>query len=577
MSMRIRRDKNDTICMATETTINKKTNVKIEANMKRKNMLRPKMSARFTAVISLLIFICVFLTLPGCSFIILNEDKIPYLKDKISDTSADTETDDTGDTDSTTTTENGNDKTDDMEKNIIKYEYDGEAIADKYLETAVKYNFGGNTVIVAVTAASRMNIESGGEEDTASYSYALYKRNLKVEEKLNCKLRYFESDEETLYNELSDAVKSGLYYADLLATPQHITARLAVDGYLFNLRSLPFIDLTKEYFDAAAISQLTGGHYIYALAGDAVRSPEDFACVYFNSNIVKASNYSGNLYALAKSGGWDWDTLLKIALASERLVSLDERYAGTIDDEARYEFAYLLSGSSGNHFVVNTVDTVPQASLPQSASGLAELCYSIFYESNFNFAYGSTDTEEKADENISLRNLTDFISGKSVFHIGTLADLESLSECNVNWGVLPIPKYDVKQEGYYTAMPKDAFLAAVPAKTTNPDGLAALLDTLFAASAGYLRDVFVEYQLYNTVRDNSSLDMIDIIWQSAYYDFTYIFGIESRPIRNIGYNLISDAATAAGTREEAAANIEKLYARRSKDADKTLSNNFGIR
>ena len=41
--------------------------------------------------------------------------------------------------------------------------------------------------------------------------------------------------------------------------------------------------------------------------------------------------------------------------------------------------------------------------------------------------------------------------------------------------------------------------------------------------------------------------MIDIIWQSAYYDFTYIFGIESRPIRNIGYNLISDAATAAGT------------------------------
>ena len=215
---------------------------------------------------------------PWLLFIILNEDKIPYLHDKISDTSADTETDDTGDTDSTTTTENGNDKTDDKEKNIIKYEYDGEAIADKYLETAVKYNFGGNTVIVAVTAASRMNIESGGEEDTASYSYALYKRNLKVEEKLNCKLRYFESDEETLYNELSDAVKSGLYYADLLATPQHITARLAVDGYLFfNLRSLPFIDLTKEYFDAAAISQLTGGHYIYALAGDAVRSPEDFA------------------------------------------------------------------------------------------------------------------------------------------------------------------------------------------------------------------------------------------------------------------------------------------------------------
>ena len=39
------------------------------------------------------------------------------------------------------------------------------------------------------------------------------------------------------------------------------------------------------------------------------------------------------------------------------------------------------------------------------------------------------------------------------------------------------------------------FLAAVSGKTTNPDGMAALLDTLFAASAGYLRDVFVEYQL----------------------------------------------------------------------------------
>ncbi|GEM_PF-576432 len=573
MSMEKRPYKNDYLCTATEMMKSKKKNVKVKAK-KMCKMSRSKMSARFTAVISLFLFVGVLLTLSGCSFIILNEDKIPFLKDKTTDTSSDTETDDTDDT--KTTTDSETDKPYDNE-NIIKYEYDGEAIADEYLKTVKNYNFGGNTVIIATTSASRMNIESGGEADTASYSYALYKRNLKVEEKLNCKLSYFESDEETLYKELGDAVKSGLYYADLLATPQHITARLAVDGYLFNLRSLPFIDLTAEYFDAGAISQLTGGHYIYALAGDAVRSPDDFACVYFNSDIVKASNYGGSLYALAKQGKWDWDTLITIALASERSVSLDERYAGTVDDEARYDFAYLLSGSSGDHFALNTVDTVPVASLPQSASGLAELCYRIFYESNFSFAYGSTDAEDETDENINLRNLNDFISGESVFHIGTLVDLAPLSKCSVNWGVLPIPKYDVNQEGYYTAMPKESLLAAVPAKTTNPDGMAALLETLFAASAGYLQDVFVEYQLYNTVRDNASLDMLDIIWKSAYYDFTYIFGLDSRPIRNIGYNLISDAATDAGTREDAAANVEKLYTRRSKEADKTLSNNFGIR
>lgn len=89
-----------------------------------------------------------------------------------------------------------------------------------------------------------------------------------------------------------------------------------------NMRTLPFFDIDKPYFNAMSSDMTSGGYSTYGVAGDASISPSSFSAVYMNKSVLSEAGADvGAIYSSAESGTWTWDEYLTLV---ESVKSLNE-------------------------------------------------------------------------------------------------------------------------------------------------------------------------------------------------------------------------------------------------------------
>ena len=118
-------------------------------------------------------------------------------------------------------------------------------VADKARERVGKlsnYDFGGQNFIIATT--SGMTFATDGDE---YYDRVLLLRDSIVEEKYGIDIITISAAYSEIEQELRNAELSGDYYADLISVPEYRIGRLAVNGLIMNLRSLPFYGTVSSY------------------------------------------------------------------------------------------------------------------------------------------------------------------------------------------------------------------------------------------------------------------------------------------------------------------------------------------
>lgn len=422
---------------------------------------------------------------------------------------------------------------------LTPYEYTGKETAESLL-AGINFSFDGGSVFIRSTGEREIKRMLTVEEGTDNtYSAAIYERLRMVEETLGCKVHYTVTTLDEMMTDIAASIVLGDYYADMLAVPAGDMAQLARGGYLLNLYSLPFLDMEAEYFRSET-GELSAGNEAYGVISCATADPDDMMCVFYDTEKV-----SDDLQSLVKSGNWTWDALLKYAGTDG--ISTDET-----EPEAGY-IAELVTSSSGARFVSHERGVTPTVTLPDMAADAVTLCRRLIGESVFKTADAAS-----------------FGSGGSTFRIGRLGDMETLADSKVVWDVLPMPKLSAEQKHYSTPMPEPSLVMSVPAYTTNPQGASALIRAFAAASYGYMRDAYLEYHMYNTVRRESTLSMIEIIYENPYYEFSHVFGAAGDDIKKATYALIPDAAV------DAEADIAVLFDERREAADKELSLIFPV-
>lgn len=244
--------------------------------------------------------------------------------------------------------------------------------------------------------------------------------------------------------------------------------------------------------------------------------------------------------ALAKNGEWTWEKLIEIA--SESAIS----YSGT-----KGELADVISASGGVTYVSNEKNKTPEVVLPDGASVALEAARNLFLSVNVL----------SGNENGSIDA---FASKKSIFHIGKLFDMQELSSADFDWTVVPIPKLSSDQTSYFSYMDSDTLAYAVPVTITDAEGAGALISAISAASYSYMRDVYVKYQMYHTVRVSSALDMIELIWDTPYFDFAHTLGTVSDDISDGTYMMFREAAT------DVKLSLDKLFKKHKSSVNKAL-------
>ena len=166
-------------------------------------------------------------------------------------------------------------------------------------------------------------------------------------------------------------------------------------------------------------------------------------------------------------------------------------------------------------------------------------------------------------EDYSARVLNMVSEGRSMFFYGSLDHaVHTFSDTDFVFGVLPMPKLDASEEGYYGGSFDRPFV--VPTTAQNLENIGIVTEALDAEGYKQVYPAFYEIAMKTRYADQTDdAKMIDIVHDNVIISFTYLFG-DYKSIFNMMWDLFNntpstDVASWCAKKEKAQEKrVEKL-------------------
>ncbi len=363
-----------------------------------------------------------------------------------------------------------------------------------------------------------------------SYSLAKHKRNQTVEAGWNINLVTTNVEEGNFAALVRESVLAEEYYSDLMMIPQYLMGTFLADGSLMNLRSLPFLDLSKEYFDQSSIEAAAVGNAVYGAAGPASFEESTLTAVFFNRDLFTV-NQLALPYDSVYDGTWTWDTFFAF---SQTVSSINGEngtaYSAYATQYAAEMLPSVLFFSAGSRFV-QMGDTAPVIAYSEADATAASYIQTLFQNANM-YKY-------------TADGMSHFHKGNSLFLLDRLYLMTWMINGTHSWGILPMPKASAEQTDYISLADECVLFFATPKNNLHAARTSYILSALNAASYGVISDAYVTYAMHHVLRDNDSANMLEILINTRTYDFAFSFGRIEPLLANASYRGMQNIA--AGT------------------------------
>ena len=385
-----------------------------------------------------------------------------------------------------------------------------------------KWNGAEYSVLNAELASIEGALGADFESDDSAVSpipASVYRRNMAVEERFGVKITHFPT--QSLYDVLSSTVGSGDLDYHAVYGDYNSMSNLSAGKYLMNLRDIPHIDFTAPWWNQAAQDSLTVGGRQYLAINDVPYSTLVTShCMYFNKSIASENQGTvGNPYDYVFDGTWTIDKLITtsrgIAKDNGDSVWNEEDLYGvtfpigslTMLGVAFGESVYPVKIADGE--IVET----DEAKWADMISKIYTLCYD-----NENGTY--------VGSHVSETPMTMFTQSKSLYYIGALCDAPMYFRgMEDDFGILPLPKYNEKQEEYRTPLSGASLMLGV---STLPDKdalefIGIITEAMAIKSHELLRSAVYETVFENQLtRDEESKKTMTLIVNGLYADFVFV-------------------------------------------------------
>lgn len=393
---------------------------------------------------------------------------------------------------------------------------------------------------------------------------AVFKRTLAVEEALGVKIRVGKSESVGNYTSLINSINAGDdEYQSIMTHPSQAN-KLLGSGLLFDLKSIPTLDLDADWVnqDANAEYDISGKQYLL-VDKSCVRTLLSSGVIYFNKQMVDEYKLD-DPYKLVDDGKWTLDKFAEMA----RQVSDDVNGDGKMDENDRFGF------SGSNTVLKQAVNSCGVRITTKNKKGISEPTLNSERTinmidkmnavlSDFNVNAYPDNFKGKGDAFLNVL-LPMFKADRLFMNFNWLFYALELRDMETDFGLLPMPKYDEKQEKYYSQLSDWwADMIAVPASASEPEMIGNVLTAM-----GYYSGEYVEPELVSravttkSMRDEDSARMIGIINDGIVFDlwFVYKWG-----------NLIN---AVTGTLSAGTNNFSSTYASLEKSANEEIAKTF---
>lgn len=356
---------------------------------------------------------------------------------------------------------------------------------------------------------------------------AVYNRNAAVGEKYNFTVVEMTGSSDDPSALAKQAIQAGDDVYDLLLIGGTVTGNMATSGLLMDLTQIPYMDLSKPWYDQSANASLSIGGKLHLTAGDLnIMDNKATWALLFNKKLAEDLAL-GDLYGMVLDGSWTLDVLEGfLTLASTDLNGdgvHDEFDQWGMQGEGFNTAAFILA--SGERFFDKDENDIPYI------TAQSEKFFDAFEKANAingNFdvcMFVSNFTSKYSDVWSDCMDVA-FTEGRVLFTCVGLNRVTLFREMETDFGILPLPKYDKEQEHYHDLVSLwSANMISVPKSLSDQERTGIIIEALSAESMYTLTPAFYDVVLKTkAARDEDSAAMLDLIFEARAFELGNLYG-----------------------------------------------------
>ncbi len=351
---------------------------------------------------------------------------------------------------------------------------------------------------------------------TDAMTKALYERELAVEEHLGVDIGYtLEGRIADVRTKVQECVMTGDDTYQLLLT--HCCegiSPMVTENLLYDFKNFEYVDLGAEWWNQQAQEALeVNGKLFYGVSDYMLADPN---CILFNKSMIEELKLE-DPYKLVRDGEWTIDKMMELM-----------RNATIDNGDNRWDHSDTYGLTTPNDWYCNSFIFSSEVDLISRNS-----------EGEFEFAFDNERTYAMAEKVGQLLNgadtwiykyyiasyeeciandeYVDISKGRSLFNVSNVGMLYVFRDIDLDFGVLPFPKLEASQSGYYT---NDwSGMMCVPKTVKNEDMVGKVIELLSYFSTDSVRPAYYEIMLGEKLtRDPESKEMLDIIFDGVSFD-----------------------------------------------------------
>ncbi len=381
----------------------------------------------------------------------------------------------------------------------------------------------GETVgVLTRTSYRKIDWDGGDAKDSEVLAQAVFNRTEAVQNRLG--LTFAVTEAEVNWKDYGGVLKENILAGDdtwqIVLTAGNSSIHQGND-YLFNdVRENPYLDFEREWWATDVMEKMSiDGKTVRFMMGDATMNTYFWAYVsYFNKRIYE-DNFgdSDELYKKAIAGQWYYDDMIEMVeeaandVDGNGLIDEGDTFGFVIDNEAQFGFMQDAAG-----FTTHTRNAAGYPVLEHDLERGMEVLQKFY-----TLCYDTPGVYTDIAYYRQFTNSTIFTEGKTLFYFNTLesTDREYYRNMQDDYGILPMPKVDDKQQDYVAPITTSATFLTIPVTCTD-ERIGGVIEALASESYRSVVEVFYESALKTKYsRDSYSGQCIDIVKDSLFKDF----------------------------------------------------------
>ena len=343
-------------------------------------------------------------------------------------------------------------------------------------------------------------------------SNATYNRNLTVMDKYGIEIASRVELNSNISKVFTTSADAGDKICDVLHANGTTTMSLANKGYLRDMNTLEYINYDNPWWMGMVMDTSSiGGKNAFAIGDTNIHAFTAVSAVYFNKQLVVDLGLD-NIYGLVTDGKWTIDKMYEYCQAAvaeldgDNIMTKEDRYGMIFNNYAWAPFFY----ASGQAIVEKDADDMPMLNL-QNETIINILSKVIDFLAD--------DDVQACSAWISMDGGMEsgFQNGHSMFYCQLMYTTMFLRQGELEFGILPTPKYDDAQDDYYSYIHNKSSYTSVPKVNQDLEMTGIILEDMAYYSYKIVRPDFFDILLDGKVaRDEESAEMLDIVYKNLY-------------------------------------------------------------